>query len=64
VYEQPLICGTANTPPWKLPAKANYSKYDGGRAQKYFGVNFKTPDFFPIMSLLVSQIPGAIERNV
>ncbi|EPS41986.1 hypothetical protein H072_4036 [Dactylellina haptotyla CBS 200.50] len=44
--------GSGNKPPWTLPAKANYSKYDGPRAQKYFGFKFEIPDFFPILSLL------------
>lgn len=42
-----------NKPPWTLPAKAAYSKYDGKRAQRYFGHDFEIPSFFPILSLLV-----------
>lgn len=42
-----------NKPPWTLPAKAAYGKYDSERSKRYFGVpNIKTPDFFPILSLL------------
>jgi glutathione S-transferase kappa 1 len=42
-----------NKPPWTLPAKGAYSKYDSARAKQYFGVpNIRTPDFFPILSLL------------
>ncbi|KAH6867800.1 DSBA family oxidoreductase [Thelonectria olida] len=44
--------GSGNKPPWTLPAKANYAIHDGKRAQKYFGLKFETPDFFPILSLL------------
>jgi 2-hydroxychromene-2-carboxylate isomerase len=45
--------GSGNTPPWKLENKAKYSGFDSKRAQEYFGVKISTPDFFPIMSLLV-----------
>jgi len=45
--------GSGNKPPWTLPAKANYSQYDGARAKHHFGVpNLQTPSFFPILSLL------------
>ncbi|KAK6544729.1 hypothetical protein TWF694_001414 [Orbilia ellipsospora] len=44
--------GSGNKPPWTLPAKAAYSKFDGPRAQKYFGIKHTIPDFFPILSLL------------
>ncbi|KAH7111162.1 putative DSBA family oxidoreductase [Dactylonectria estremocensis] len=44
--------GSGNKPPWTLPAKANHSQFDSKRAQKYFGLNFEIPDFFPILSLL------------
>ncbi|OAL06153.1 thioredoxin-like protein [Phaeosphaeriaceae sp. SRC1lsM3a] len=45
--------GSGNKPPWTLPAKGAYSKYDSARAKRYFGVpNIQTPDFFPILSLL------------
>jgi len=45
--------GSGNKPPWTLPAKAAYSKYDSARAKAYFGVpNIQTPSFFPILSLL------------
>lgn len=44
---------TGNKPPWTLPAKAAYSGYDSARAKRYFGAeDVKTPDFFPIVSLL------------
>jgi glutathione S-transferase kappa 1 len=43
-----------NKPPWTLPAKAAYSKFDGPRAAHYFAVEpMKAPEFFPIMTLLV-----------
>ncbi|KAK5013276.1 hypothetical protein LTR16_005602, partial [Cryomyces antarcticus] len=42
-----------NKPPWTVPAKAAYGKFDSKRAQNYFGLpNVKTPSFFPILSLL------------
>ncbi|KAF2658505.1 thioredoxin-like protein [Lophiostoma macrostomum CBS 122681] len=45
--------GSGNKPPWTLPAKAKYSTYDSARAKRYFGApDIKTPDFFPILSLL------------
>ncbi|KAF3046694.1 hypothetical protein E8E11_005169 [Didymella keratinophila] len=45
--------GSGNKPPWTLPAKAAYSGYDSARAKQYFGAkDVKTPEFFPIMSLL------------
>lgn len=47
---------TGNKPPWTLPAKAAYSKYDGARAQRYFGESYEVPSFFPILSLLVFPI--------
>ncbi|KAF2430299.1 thioredoxin-like protein [Tothia fuscella] len=47
-----IMVGSENTPPWKNQNKAKYSTYDSKRAQKYFGVNFETPPFFPILSLL------------
>jgi glutathione S-transferase kappa 1 len=44
---------TGNKPPWTLPAKAAYSAYDSARAKQYFGAkDVKTPEFFPILSLL------------
>lgn len=48
-----LLTRTGNKPPWTLPAKAAYSGYDSARAKQYFGAkDVKTPDFFPILSLL------------
>ncbi|KAL3457661.1 thioredoxin-like protein [Aspergillus heterothallicus] len=44
--------GSGNKPPWTLLAKAAYSKFDGKRAQRYFGHDFEIPSFFPILSLL------------
>ncbi|KAL4861415.1 hypothetical protein BDV12DRAFT_67050 [Aspergillus spectabilis] len=43
---------SGNKPPWTLPNKAAYGKYDGKRAQRYFGHDFEIPSFFPILSLL------------
>lgn len=45
--------GSGNKPPWTLPAKAAYSKYDSARAASYHGVpDLRAPSFFPILSLL------------
>ncbi|OJJ88512.1 putative DSBA family oxidoreductase [Aspergillus glaucus CBS 516.65] len=44
--------GSGNKPPWTLPAKSEYAKYDGKRAQEYFGNQFEVPPWFPILSLL------------
>ncbi|EAW07186.1 putative DSBA family oxidoreductase [Aspergillus clavatus NRRL 1] len=55
--------GSGNKPPWTLPAKAAYSKYDGKRAQKYFGHNFEVPSFFPILSLLPQRALTFIKRH-
>lgn len=44
---------TGNKPPMALAAKSAYSPYDIKRAQKYFGLRFKVPEFFPFLSLLV-----------
>lgn len=52
-----IMQGSGNTPPWKLEAKAKYSKFDSKRAQAYFGKSFSTPPNFPIMSLLVRILP-------
>jgi glutathione S-transferase kappa 1 len=42
-----------NKPPWTLPAKAAYGKYDSARAKQYFNLpSMTTPSFFPILSLL------------
>ncbi|KGO64459.1 hypothetical protein PITC_023060 [Penicillium italicum] len=50
---------TGNKPPWTLPAKAAYSKFDTERACKYFGVpQIQTPKFFPILSIVVSYSLG------
>lgn len=48
---------SGNKPPWTLPAKAAYGKFDMQRACNYFGTaQNKTPDFFPILSIMVSLI--------
>ncbi|KAF1984293.1 putative DSBA family oxidoreductase [Aulographum hederae CBS 113979] len=55
--------GSGNQPPWKLPAKAAYSPFDNKRAQKYFGVEISTPDFFPILSLLPQRCMTYVKEN-
>lgn len=48
-----LTSSVGNKPPWTLPAKGAYSKFDSARAKRYFGVpGVKVPSFFPILSLL------------
>jgi len=45
--------GSGNKPPWTLPAKATYGKFDSDRAKKYHGLdNISPPDFFPPVTLL------------
>lgn len=54
---------TGNKPPWSLPAKGDYSKYDSARAKRYFGVpNIQTPSFFPILSLLPQRALGYVKE--
>ncbi|KAL2802769.1 thioredoxin-like protein [Aspergillus granulosus] len=55
--------GSGNKPPWTLPAKAAYSKYDGKRAQRYFGHDFEIPSFFPILSLLPQRALTYIKKT-
>ncbi|KAI9044013.1 putative DSBA family oxidoreductase [Aspergillus affinis] len=55
--------GSGNKPPWTLPAKAAYSKFDGQRAQKYFGHKFEVPSFFPILSLLPQRALTYIKQT-
>ncbi|KAF2666001.1 putative thioredoxin [Microthyrium microscopicum] len=43
---------SGNTPPWKNTNKATMGTIDKARAQKYFGLEFGTPDFFPAFTLL------------
>ena len=46
--------GSGNKPPWSLPAKAKYGKFDTERAKKYHGLEkIEPPDFFPPVTLLV-----------
>lgn len=52
-----------NQPPWALPNKAKYSPYDSKRAKAYFGCpKMEVPDFFPILSLLVSRLHSNVRR--
>jgi hypothetical protein len=47
---------SGNKPPWTLPAKAAYGVFDTERAKRYFGTqDIRTPEFFPILSILVSN---------
>ncbi|KAL6231625.1 hypothetical protein BDW75DRAFT_219632 [Aspergillus navahoensis] len=55
--------GSGNKPPWTLPAKAAYSRYDGKRAQRYFGHDFETPSFFPILSLLPQRALTVVKQT-
>lgn len=56
VFINGLNAGSGNKPPWMLPAKAAYGKFDAMRAQKYFGTRpMSPPKEFPIKSLLVSK---------
>ncbi|KAL1796891.1 hypothetical protein ACET3X_005431 [Alternaria dauci] len=54
--------GSGNKPPWSLDAKAKYSVYDSARAKKYFNLlDLKSPDFFPIVSLLPQRTLCAVK---
>ncbi|QSZ34941.1 hypothetical protein DSL72_007803 [Monilinia vaccinii-corymbosi] len=45
--------GSGNKPPWTLPAKANYTKFDAARTISYHGLlNLQPSDFFPPVTLL------------
>ncbi|KAF9699129.1 hypothetical protein EKO04_002884 [Ascochyta lentis] len=56
--------GSGNKPPWTLPAKAAYSGYDSSRAKRYFGAEeVKTPEFFPIVSLLPQRALSFIKEQ-
>ncbi|KAL4767553.1 thioredoxin-like protein [Aspergillus nidulans var. acristatus] len=55
--------GSGNKPPWTLPAKAAYSRYDVKRAQRYFGHDFEVPSFFPILSLLPQRALTYIKQT-
>ncbi|CAD6456152.1 e4e188f7-23d0-4f1e-ab61-e736b64ded42 [Sclerotinia trifoliorum] len=45
--------GSGNKPPWTLPAKAKYSKFDTARTILYHGLpELQPPDFFPPVTLL------------
>ncbi|TAQ86087.1 hypothetical protein B7494_g5582 [Chlorociboria aeruginascens] len=54
--------GSGNKPPWSLPAKAKYGKFDSGRAKHYFGLgDISVPDFFPPVTLIALLIPPQID---
>ncbi|KAM3068806.1 hypothetical protein ACMFMG_010974 [Clarireedia jacksonii] len=45
--------GSGNVPPWTLPAKARYSKFDSARTKLYHGLPDLQPSpFFPPVTLL------------
>ncbi|TGO57230.1 hypothetical protein BOTNAR_0206g00120 [Botryotinia narcissicola] len=45
--------GSGNKPPWTLPAKAKYSKFDSARTIEYHGLpNLQPSEFFPPVTLL------------
>ena len=47
---------SSNEPPWKLPARGKYSKFDSKRAQRFHGKDFEVPKFFPINSVLPQRV--------
>ncbi|KAL2865232.1 putative DSBA family oxidoreductase [Aspergillus lucknowensis] len=55
--------GSGNKPPFTLPAKAAYGKYDRKRAERYFGYDFEVPSFFPILSLLPQRALTFIKKT-
>ncbi|KAE9988954.1 hypothetical protein EG327_003168 [Venturia inaequalis] len=58
-----IMVGSGNEPPWKNANKAKYSAFDSKRAQRYFGVSFETPPFFPILSLLPQRCMTFMKDN-
>ncbi|KAF2718036.1 glutathione S-transferase kappa 1 [Polychaeton citri CBS 116435] len=53
VYINGINQGSGNQPPWMLPAKAKYSKFDGKRATNYFGTkSMQPPKGFPLKTLM------------
>jgi len=45
--------GSGNKPPWSLPAKSAYGKFDVARSKRYHGLErISPPDFFPPLTLL------------
>jgi len=55
---------SGNKPPWTLPAKAAYTVFDGDRAKKYFEAqDIRTPEFFPILSILPQRAMLYIKAN-
>ena len=55
---------SGNKPPWALPTKAAYQVFDGDRAKKYFNAMYiRTPDFFPTLSILVSNCASNAESD-
>ncbi|KAF7879234.1 hypothetical protein EAF04_000431 [Stromatinia cepivora] len=45
--------GSGNKPPWTLPAKAKYSKFDTARTKLYHGLpDLQPSEFFPPVTLL------------
>lgn len=51
-----INAGSGNKPPWTVPAKAALGKFDRARSEQYFGTkSMQPPDFFPIVTLLVSR---------
>lgn len=55
--------GSGNKPPWTLPAKAAYGKFDLRRTIQHFRVdpNFSSPSFFPILSVGVQRAMLAVQ---
>jgi hypothetical protein len=46
--------GSGNKPPWTLPAKADYSRFDSARARKHHGnLEIELPLDYPPLTLLV-----------
>ncbi|VUC32715.1 unnamed protein product [Clonostachys rosea] len=58
-----IMASSGNKPPMALAAKSAYSPYDIKRAQKYFGLRFKVPDFFPFLSLLPQRCLTLVKES-
>lgn len=54
---------TANVPPFKIPAKAKYTTFDGPRAAAHFGLEYSGPPaVFPMASLAAQRCLVAVRE--
>ncbi|KAF4630383.1 hypothetical protein G7Y89_g7755 [Cudoniella acicularis] len=56
--------GSGNKPPWTLPAKAAYGKFDLERTKKYHGnISIEAPSFFPPLTILPQRALSYIKAT-